>query len=63
MIHDPIIDELERLREQEMARHGNDPQRFFAALQEAQRKSTRPIQPAPEVRRKVTSVLPPGDGG
>jgi hypothetical protein len=55
MIRDPIIEELERLREQEMARHGNDPQRFFAALQEAQRNSKRPIQPAPEPRHKATS--------
>jgi hypothetical protein len=55
MIRDPIIEELERLREQEMARHGNDPQRFFAALQEAQRNSRRPIQPAPERRRKASS--------
>lgn len=45
--NDPIIDELEHLRELEMARHGNDPQRFFEALQEAQRRSTRPIRSAP----------------
>lgn len=59
MIQDPIIDELERLREREMARYGNDPQRFFAALQEAQRQSTRPIEPAPKPRPKVTSLSSP----
>jgi hypothetical protein len=47
MIHDPIIGELERLREQEMARYGYDPQRFFEALQEAQRRSKRAIEPTP----------------
>jgi len=45
---DPIVDELDRLRAEEMARFNFDFEAYFRALKEQERASPRPLQPPPD---------------
>jgi hypothetical protein len=52
-MHDPIIEELHRHREDLLREHGNDPEALVRYLQEKERTSGRRVQAPPE---KDTSV-------
>ncbi len=43
-MHDPIIEELHRHREDLLREHGNDPEALVRYLQEKERNSGRPVQ-------------------
>jgi hypothetical protein len=43
-MHDPIIEELHRHREDLLREHGNDPEALVRYLQEKERSSGRPVQ-------------------
>lgn len=47
-MHDPIIEELHRHREDLLREHGNDPEALVRYLQEKERSSGRRVQPPPE---------------
>lgn len=48
MISDPIVEELDRLRAEEMARFNFDSDAFYRALKEQERASSQPVQPPPQ---------------
>jgi hypothetical protein len=47
-MHDPIIEELHRHREDLLREHGNDPEALVRYLQEKERSSGRRVQSPPE---------------
>jgi hypothetical protein len=48
MSSDPIVDELDRLRAEEMARFNFDFEAFFRALKDQERRSPTPPQAPPD---------------
>ncbi len=55
MSHDPILDEIRKLREQHAAKFGFDLQRIYNDVKERERKSGRKIIPAPPSSGKSKS--------
>jgi hypothetical protein len=52
MSHDPIVDEIHRIRKQIMDECGNDPRQYFARLKAAEAKH----------ENRLVSRLPPKQG-
>lgn len=48
MMKDPIVDELDRLRAEQMARYNFDFEAFYRDLKEQERLSPQPVQSPPE---------------
>lgn len=48
MMKDPIVDELDRLRAEQMARYNFDFEAFYRDLKEQERSSPQPVQSPPE---------------
>lgn len=52
MSTDPIVDELHRLRAEQMALFDFDFEAFYRDLKEQEKRSPEPVQPPPESSRK-----------
>lgn len=52
MITDPIVDELDRLRAEQMARINFDFESFYRDLKEQEKLLPQPVQPPPETPPK-----------
>lgn len=61
MASDPILDELRRLRAEQMARFNFDFEAFYRDLKEQERLSPHPIHPTPESLRKTLHLKPGTD--
>ena len=48
MITDPIVDELDRLRAEQMAKYNFDFEAFYRDLKEQEKLLPQPVQPPPE---------------
>jgi hypothetical protein len=55
-MHDPIIEELHRHREELLREHGNDPEALVRYLQEKERTSGRRVQSPPETDTSVARI-------
>ncbi len=52
MIIDPVVEDLDRLRAEQMTRSGFDFEAFYLDLKEQQRRSPVPLQSPPELPPK-----------